>query len=296
MSDFKSGFIALVGRPNVGKSTLLNVLVGEKVAIVSTKPQTTRSRITGIKTTENAQLIFLDAPGMARPRSALNRHMAQIARETYQQVDLILLVTDASGTDPLANDEFILQQLKDVKTPIFLVLNKIDLIDHRQILPLIETYQQRFSFAEYVPVSALKADNVDALLRATIRYLPEGPRYFPSDQLTDQPERFLIAELIREQIFTQTEQEVPYQTAVMVERMEDTENGLLRVEATIYVERDSQKGIVIGKRGNRLKHIGQVARQEIERRLSTRVYLALWVKVRKDWSENEQLIRDMGYV
>jgi GTPase len=296
MSDFKSGFIALVGRPNVGKSTLLNALVGEKVAIVSTKPQTTRSRITGIKTTENAQLIFLDAPGMARPRSALNRHMAQIARETYQQVDLILLVTDASGTDQLANDEFIIQQLKGMKTPIFLVLNKIDLIDHRQILPLIETYQQRFPFAEYVPVSALKADNIDALLRATIRYLPEGPRYFPSDQLTDQPERFLIAELIREQIFTQTEQEVPYQTAVMVERMEDTEHGILRVEATIYVERDSQKGIIIGKRGSRLKHIGQVARQEIERRLSTRVYLALWVKVRRDWSENEQLIRDMGYV
>lgn len=296
MADFKSGFIAFVGRPNVGKSTLLNAIVGEKVAIVSTKPQTTRSRITGIKTTENAQLIFLDAPGMARPRSALNRHMAQIARETYQQVDLILLVTDASGTDQFANDEFILQQLKGMKTPIFLVLNKIDLIDHRQILPLIETYQQRFPFAEYVPVSALKADNIDALLRATIRYLPEGPRYFPSDQLTDQPERFLIAELIREQIFTQTEQEVPYQTAVLVERMEDTDHGILHVEATIYVERDSQKGIVIGKRGSRLKHIGQVARQEIERRLGTRVYLALWVKVRRDWSENEQLIRDMGYV
>jgi GTP-binding protein Era len=296
MADFKSGFIALVGRPNVGKSTLLNAIVGEKVAIVSTKPQTTRSRITGIRTTENAQLIFLDAPGMARPRSALNRHMAQIARETYQQVDLILLVTDASGTDQFANDEFILQQLKGMKTPIFLVLNKIDLIDHRQILPLIETYQQRFPFAEYVPVSALKADNIDALLRATIRYLPEGPRYFPSDQLTDQPERFLIAELIREQIFTQTEQEVPYQTAVLVERMEDTDHGILHVEATIYVERDSQKGIVIGKRGSRLKHIGQVARQEIERRLGTRVYLALWVKVRRDWSENEQLIRDMGYV
>jgi GTP-binding protein Era len=296
MADFKSGFIAFVGRPNVGKSTLLNAIVGEKVAIVSTKPQTTRSRITGIRTTENAQLIFLDAPGMARPRSALNRHMAQIARETYQQVDLILLVTDASGTDQFANDEFILQQLKGMKTPIFLVLNKIDLIDHRQILPLIETYQQRFPFAEYVPVSALKADKIEALLRSTIRYLPEGPRYFPSDQLTDQPERFLIAELIREQIFTQTEQEVPYQTAVLVERMEDTDHGILHVEATIYVERDSQKGIVIGKRGSRLKHIGQVARQEIERRLDTRVYLALWVKVRRDWSENEQLIRDMGYV
>jgi GTPase len=296
MAEFKSGFIALLGRPNVGKSTLLNVLVGEKIAIVSAKPQTTRSRITGIKTTAEAQLIFLDTPGLARPRSALNRHMIQIARDAYQGVDLILLVTEPSGVDQLAVDEFILQQLKDVKTPIFLVINKIDLIDHRQLLPLIETSRNHFPFVEFVPVSALKEVNIDALMRAIIQYLPAGPRYFPTDQLTDQPERFLIAELIREQIFTLMEQEVPYQTAVLVEQMEDTDSGMLRVAATIYVERDSQKGIIIGKRGNRLKQIGQAARQEIERRLNTRVYLALWVKVRKDWSENEQLIRDMGYV
>ena len=296
MAEFKSGFITLLGRPNVGKSTLLNVLVGEKIAIVSTKPQTTRSRITGIKTTEEAQLIFLDTPGLARPRSALNRHMMQIAREAYQGVDLILLVTEASSPEPLAADEFILQQLTDVKSPIFLVVNKIDLIDHRLLLPLIETYRHRFPFAEYVPVSALKGVNIEALQRAIARYLPAGPRYFPTDQLTDQPERFWIAELIREQIFALMEQEVPYQTAVMVEQMEDTDSGVLRVEATIYVERDSQKGIIIGKRGNRLKQVGQAARQAIERRLNTRVYLALWVKVRKDWSENEQLIRDMGYV
>jgi GTPase len=296
MSEFKSGFIALVGRPNVGKSTLLNVLVGEKVAIVSAKPQTTRSRITGIKTTEETQLIFLDTPGLTRPRSALNRHMVQIVREAYQSVDLILLVTEAPRADHVADDEFILQQLQEVKTPVFLVINKIDLIDHRQLLPLIETYQRRFPFVEYVPVSALKEVNIDALTRAIVGYLPEGPRYFPTDQSTDQAERFLIAELIREQIFTQTAQEVPYQTAVMVEQMEDTDSGVLRVEATVYVERDSQKGIIIGKRGSRLKQIGQAARHEIERRLNTRVYLALWVKVRKDWSENEQLIRDMGYV
>jgi GTPase len=296
MAEFKSGFIALVGRPNVGKSTLLNVLVGEKIAIVSAKPQTTRSRITGIKTTEDAQLIFLDTPGLARPRSALNRHMIQIARDAYQNVDLILLVTEAPGADHLADDEFILHQLKDVKAPIFLVINKIDLVEYRQLLPLIETYQRHFPFVEYVPVSALKEVNIDALMRAIVAHLPEGPRYFPTDQLTDQAEKFVIAELIREQIFTQTEQEVPYQTAVMVEQMEDTDSGVLRVEATVYVERDSQKGIIIGKRGNRLKQIGQAARQEIERRLNTRVYLALWVKVRKDWSENEQLIRDMGYV
>jgi GTPase len=296
MAEFKSGFIVLLGRPNVGKSTLLNVLVGEKIAIVSAKPQTTRSRITGIKTTAEAQLIFVDTPGLARPRSALHRHMIQIARDAYQSVDLILLVTEASRVDQLAADEFILQQFKDVKTPIFLVINKIDLIDHRQLLPLIETYREHFPFAEYVPISAFKEVNIDALLRAIVQYLPAGPRYFPTDQLTDQPERFLIAELIREQIFTQMGQEVPYQTAVMVEQVEDTESGVLRVAATIYVERDSQKGIIIGKRGNRLKQIGQTARQEIERRLNTRVYLALWVKVRKDWSENEQLIRDMGYV
>jgi GTPase len=205
-------------------------------------------------------------------------------------------VTEASGVDQPAADEFILQQLKEVKPPIFLVINKIDLIDHRQLLPLIETYQRHFPFAEFVPVSALKKVNIEALMRTIVLYLPEGPRYFPTDQLTDQPEKFLIAELIREQIFTQTAQEVPYQTAVMVEHMEDTEGGVLHVEATVYVERDSQKGIIIGKRGNRLKQIGQAARLEIERLLNTRVYLALWVKVRKDWSENEQLIRDMGYV
>jgi len=296
MAGFKSGFIALIGRPNVGKSTLLNALVGEKIAIVSPKPQTTRSRITGIKTTEAAQLIFVDTPGLARPRTALNRHMIQVAREAFQNVDLILLITEASGTDQLARDDFILRQLEGVKTPTFLVINKIDLIDNRQVLPLIAAYQQRFPFTEYVPISALKGVNIDELLHTIIKYLPEGPRYFPSDQLTDQPERFLIAELIREQIFIQTEQEVPYQTAVIVEQLEDTDSGVLRVDATIYVERDSQKGIIIGKRGSRLKQIGQAARQEIERILNTRVYLALWVKVRRDWSENEQLIRDMGYV
>src|ERR671923_1857535 len=296
MTEFKSGFIALIGRPNVGKSTLLNALGGEKFAIVSTKPQTTRSRITGIKTIDAAQLIFVDTPGLARPRSVLNRHMMQAVREAYQHVDLILLVTDVGGPEQIANDEFILQQLQDVKTSIFLVINKIDRIDHRQILPVIEAYQQRFPFAEYVPISALNGVNLDELMRTIVKYLPEGPRYFPTDQVTDQAEKFLIAELIREQIFTQTEQEVPYQTAVLVEQLEDTESGMLRVEATIFVERDSQKGIIIGKRGNRLKRIGQAARHAIERRLNTRVYLALWVKVRKDWSENEQLIRDMGYV
>jgi GTP-binding protein Era len=296
MAGFQSGFIALIGRPNVGKSTLLNALVGEKIAIVSTKPQTTRSRITGIKTTDAAQLIFVDTPGLTRPRSALNRHMAQIVREAYQGVDVIALVTDATGIDQIAHDEFIIQQLKEVKTPAFLVINKIDLIDHRQVLPLIETYQKHFPFAEYVPVSALQGVNLDELQRTIVTYLPEGPRYFPTDQLTDQPEKFLIAELIREQIFTQTAQEVPYQTAVLVEQLEDTEGGVLRVDATIYVERESQKGIIIGKQGSRLKQIGQAARQEIERLLNTRVYLALWVKVRQDWSENEQLIRDMGYI
>ncbi len=296
MTGFKSGFIALIGRPNVGKSTLLNALVGEKVAIVSAKPQTTRSRITGIKTSAAAQLIFVDTPGLARPRSVLNRHMMQAVREAYQHVDLILLVTDVGGPEQIANDEFILQQLKDVKTSIFVVINKIDLIDRRHILPVIEAYEQRFPFVEYVPISALKGVNLDELTQTVVQYLPEGPRYFPTDQVTDQPEKFLIAELIREQIFAQTEQEVPYQTAVLVERLEDTESGVLRLEATIFVERDSQKGIIIGKHGNRLKQIGQAARREIERLLNAHVYLALWVKVRKDWSESEQLIRDMGYV
>jgi GTPase len=295
MAGFKSGFIALIGRPNVGKSTLLNALVGEKIAIVSAKPQTTRSCITGIKTIDAAQLIFVDTPGLARPRSVLNRHMMQAVREAYQHVDLILLVTDVGEPEQIANDEFILQQLQDMKNAIFLVINKIDLIDHRHSLPVIEAYQQRFPFAEYVPISALNGVNLDELMQTIVKYLPEGPRYFPTDQVTDQPEKFLIAELIREQIFTQTEQEVPYQTAVLVEHLEDTESGVLRVEATIFVERASQKGIIIGKQGHRLKQIGQAARREIEGLLNAHVYLALWVKVRKDWSENEQLIRDMGY-
>ncbi len=296
MAGFKSGFVAIIGRPNVGKSTLLNALVGEKIAIVSPKPQTTRSRITGIKTTADVQLIFVDTPGLMRPQTALNRHMVRIVQQAYQGVDLILLVTDVAAADQMARDEFLLLHLTDVRTPMFLVLNKIDLVDRRQILPLIEAYQQRYPFAEYIPISALKGVNVDELMRTAIKYLPEGPQYFPTDQLTDQPEKFLIAELIREQIFAQTGQEVPYQTAVLVEQLEDTDRRLLRVEATVYVERDSQKGIIIGKKGSRLKQIGQAARQEIERLLNTRVFLALWVKVRKDWSENEQLIQDMGYV
>jgi len=222
--------------------------------------------------------------------------MMQAVREAYQHVDLILLVTDVGGPEQIAHDEFILQQLKDVKTSIFVVINKIDLIDRRHVLPVIEASEQRFPFVEYVPISALKGVNLDALTQTVVQYLPEGPRYFPTDQVTDQPEKFLIAELIREQIFAQTEQEVPYQTAVLVERLEDTESGVLRLEATIFVERDSQKGIIIGKHGNRLKQIGQAARREIERLLNAHVYLALWVKVRKDWSESEQLIRDMGYV
>lgn len=296
MAGFTSGFVAIIGRPNVGKSTLLNAIVGEKIAIVSPKPQTTRSRITGIKTTDDAQLIFVDTPGLVRPRTVLNRHMLQIVGEASQSVDLILVVTEARASDQVAADEFVLQHLKEVRTPVFLVINKIDRLDKRQILPLIEAYQQRYPFTEYLPISALKGMNVDDLVRTIIKYLPEGPRYFPADQLTDQPERFLVAELIRQQVFSQTKEELPYQTAVLVEALEDTDRGVLRVAATIYVERDSQKGIIIGRKGSRLKQIGQAARQEIERLLHTRAYLALWVKVRRDWSENEELIREMGYV
>jgi GTP-binding protein Era len=296
MDGFKSGFVAIIGRPNVGKSTLLNAVVGEKIAIVSPKPQTTRSRITGIKTTAEAQLIFLDTPGLLRPRTALNRHMVQIVHQAYQHVDVIVLVTEGRGSDQVGRDDPLLAYMKEVRTPVFLAINKIDLIDRRLILPLIEAYQQRYPFAEYVPLSALKGVNVEELLQTIVKYLPEGPRYFPTDQLTDQPEKFVIAELIREQIFVQTEQEVPYQTAVFIDELEDAKGGLLRVQATIYVERDSQKGILIGKQGTRLKQIGQAARREIERRLSTRAYLGLWVKVRRDWSEDEELIRDMGYV
>ncbi len=292
---FRSGFIALIGRTNVGKSTLLNAVLSQKVAITSPKPQTTRNRIVGIKTLPQAQLIFLDTPGIHRPHTALNRYMVESALKTLQEVDLIVLVTDASEEKCLQEDERLLKRLQGITVPIFLVLNKIDLILKERLLPLIAAYKDYLAFQEYIPLSALTGENVHNFVQQIIPYLPEGPLYFPADQVTEQPETFFIAELIREKVFHLTHQEVPYGVAVVVEEITETENNLLRITATIYVERDSQKGILIGKGGQMLKRIGELAREEIERLFGMKVYLGLWVKVRKHWTESERWIKELGH-
>lgn len=291
--DLKSGFISLVGRPNVGKSTLLNVLLGEKVAIISEKPQTTRNKILGILTMPDAQMVFIDTPGIHKPMHKMNEFMVRTALATYNEVDVILMIAEATQ-QPGGGDRFIIDTLKDVKTPVFLLLNKIDLIEKETLLPLMREYGRLFPFAEIIPVSALHND-VGGLLEAILKRLPPGPKYFPDEQLTDQPERFVVSELIREKIFELTKEEIPYSTAVVIEEMKE-EPDITRITAVIYVERDSQKGILIGKGGAMLKRIGTLARGEAENLLGTRIFLQLWVKVKKGWRENEQMLRNLGLV
>ncbi len=294
MKTFKSGFVSIIGRTNVGKSTLLNRLVGEKIAIISDKPQTTRNQIMGIKTLPYAQIVFLDTPGIHKPRHELNRRMVKIALRALQNIDLILLMIAADkafGT----GDQFVLNLLKDVKTTVFLLINKIDLIKKKKILPLIDQYRQQHDFAEIIPLSALLGDNMELLEEKIIQYLPVGPKYFPEDHITDQPERTLVAEIIREKIINLTLQELPYSTAVIIESFkEDVEKKLLNIRATIYVDKPSQKGIIIGRSGSMLKEIGTLARLEMEKILSTKVYLELWVKVKRKWRENNRILRLIG--
>jgi len=294
VKTFKSGFVSIIGRTNVGKSTLLNRLVGEKIAIISDKPQTTRNQIMGIKTLPYAQIVFLDTPGIHKPRHELNRRMVKIALRALQNIDLILLMIAADkafGT----GDQFVLNLLKDVKTTVFLLINKIDLIKKKKILPLIDQYRQQHDFAEIIPLSALLGDNMELLEEKIIQYLPVGPKYFPEDHITDQPERTLVAEIIREKIINLTLQELPYSTAVIIESFkEDVEKKLLNIRATIYVDKPSQKGIIIGKSGSMLKEVGTLARLEMEKILSTKVYLELWVKVKRKWRENNRILRLIG--
>jgi len=294
VKTFKSGFVSIIGRTNVGKSTLLNRLVGEKIAIISDKPQTTRNQIMGIKTLPYAQIVFLDTPGIHKPRHELNRRMVKIALRALQNIDLILLMIAADkafGT----GDQFVLNLLKDVKTTVFLLINKIDLIKKKKILPLIDQYRQQHDFAEIIPLSALLGDNMELLEEKIIQYLPVGPKYFPEDHITDQPERTLVAEIIREKIINLTLQELPYSTAVIIESFkEDVEKKLLNIRATIYVDKPSQKGIIIGRSGSMLKEIGTLARLEMEKILSTKVYLELWVKVKRKWRENNRILRLIG--
>lgn len=282
--SFRSGFLTILGRPNAGKSTLLNALVGSKLAIVSDKPQSTRNRIQGILTRPDAQIIFIDTPGIHKPTSQLNRQMMRFVYESLEGIDLVALIVDTTKEFG-KGDEFAIDVMRRAARKAFLLLNKMDLIGKAALLPLIDTYRQHHEFAEYLPVSALTGENLDLLLGKIIENLPEGPMYFPPDQLTDQPERFIAAEIIREKVFHYTRQEVPYSTAVLIEKWEET-TKLVRIHATIYSEREGQKGILIGVGGSMLKQIGTAARKEIETLLHTRIYLELFVKVKPEWRES----------
>lgn len=296
MSDtaFRSGFVALIGRPNVGKSTLMNHILGQKVAITSDKPQTTRNRIHGVYTTDEGQIIFIDTPGVHKPKHKLGHYMMQVVRNTLSEVDLILFLTDVTQSKG-SGERFILQLLESIDTPVILVMNKIDQIHPDDLLPRIDAYRHQFSFAEVVPVSALLGNNVTTLLSVIFRYLPEGPMYYPAEQTTDHPESFIVAELIREKILHLTREEIPHSVAVVVEEMQRRDGDVVYVRANIYTERESQKGILIGKGGRMLKQVGQLARQEIEALFGSRVYLDLWVKVKEDWRNRDLLLKSFGF-
>jgi GTPase len=292
---FKSGFIAIIGRPNVGKSTLLNQLLGQKLAITSNKPQTTRNRILGIKNHPEGQIIFLDTPGIHQSKSRLNQLMVKTALTTYNEVDGICFLIEADHADSPEND-FILETLREAANPVFLVINKIDLVVKQDLLPIMERYARRRSFSQIIPISALRGDGVGILIREFLKVLPEGPRLFPEEMFTDLPERFLAAELIREKIFRLTREEIPYATAVEVEEFREEERkNLIRIRAIIQVERESQKGVLIGKKGEMLKMIGKLAREEMEAIFGAKVFLELWVKVEKDWREDPRALRRLGY-
>ncbi|MGG4040498.1 GTPase Era [Bacillus smithii] len=294
-ADYKSGFISIIGRPNVGKSTFLNRVIGQKIAIMSDKPQTTRNRIQGVYTTDDAQMIFIDTPGIHKPKHKLGDFMVKTAVNALKEVDLILFM--ANVTEGLGRGEqYIIEMLKDIQTPVFLVLNKIDQIHPDELFPMIEQYKELYPFQEIFPISALNGNNVDRLLSAIKEYLPEGPQYYPADQVTDHPERFIVSELIREKVLHLTREEVPHSIAVLIDKMErEEEKDLVHIMATIIVERDSQKGIIIGKQGRMLKEVGKRARMDIENLLGSKVFLELWVKVQKDWRDKISALREYGF-
>ena len=290
---YKSGFIAVIGRPNVGKSTLINKIIGQKIAIMSDKPQTTRSRIQCILTQDDAQFIFLDTPGIHKPKFKLGEYMLKAAEGTLKEVDAIFFVIDA--TEKFGGGEkYILERLNETSQPVILVINKIDLLPRAELLPLIAAYSERYNFVATVPISAADGTNIDELLNEAKKFLPEGPKYYPADMVTDQPERLIISEIIREKILHVTEDEVPHSVAVDIEEITARKKDLTYIRATIYVERNSQKGILIGKGGELLKGVGKNARPEIEMLLGTKVFLDLWVKVKKDWRNSAGALQSFG--
>lgn len=291
--DYKSGFVALIGRPNVGKSTLLNFLVGQKVAIMSPQPQTTRNKISGIYTDDQEQIVFIDTPGIHKPKNKLDDFMDKSSYSALDEVDVVLFMVEPEPAGK--GDQYIAELLKKIKKPVFLVINKIDKVHPDKLLSIIDSYKNLGDFAEIVPISASQGNNVSELIKTIAKYLPEGSQFYDADQLTDRPEYFIVAELIREQVLKLTHEEVPHATAVVVDRMRDHEGGKLQIEATIYVERPGQKGIIIGKKGQMLKQIGIAARQEIEALLGEKVNLRLWVKVQKNWRSDPAFLKSIGY-
>ena len=293
--DFKSGFAAIIGRPNVGKSTLMNHLIGQKIAITSRKPQITRNRIQTVYTCERGQIVFLDTPGIHKAKNKLGEYMVNVAQRTFQDADVILWLVEASDYIG-AGEQHIAQQLKKTKLPVILVMNKVDKVEKKEIAGFIEAYRKILDFAEIVPVSALRSVNLDTLLDCIFKYLPYGPQFYDEDTVTDQPQRQIVAEMIREKALRCLEEEIPHGIAVTIEGMKERpEGGIVDIDATIICERDSHKGIIIGKQGAMLKKIGSQARTEIEKMLEEKVNLKLWVKVKKDWRDSDFLIKNFGY-
>lgn len=290
---FKSGFVALIGRPNVGKSTLMNRFVGQKVAITSSKPQTTRNKISGIYTSDQMQVVFVDTPGIFKPHSKLDDYMDKASLSSLNDVDLIMFMVEPKEAGK--GDEYLADLLKKAKVPVFLVINKVDAVHPDKLLPIIDSYRKLGNFAEFLPISATEGIGIPDLTQTLYKYLPEGPQYYGSDQVTDRPEYFVVAELIREQILQLTAQEVPHATAVAVDRMNQRINGKLQVEATIYVEREGQKGIIIGKGAKMLKQIGINSRKQIEDLLGEKINLRLWVKVQHNWRSDPSFLKLIGY-
>ena len=293
--EYKSGFAALIGRPNVGKSTLMNLLIGQKIAITSNKPQTTRNRIQTVYTEERGQIIFLDTPGIHKAKNKLGEYMVTVAERTLDEVDVILWLVEPT-TYIGAGEQMIAEKLSKADTPVVLVINKIDTVKKEEILTFIAAYKDLVDFADIVPVSALKAENTDQLLDVLFKHLPEGPMYYDEDTVTDQPERQIVAEIVREKALRLLSDEIPHGIAVEIDRMKERPNGqIIDIDATIICERDSHKGIIIGKQGAMLKKIGTQARIEMENLLDTKVNLKLWVKVRKDWRDSDSMIKNFGY-
>ena len=291
----KSGFATLIGRPNVGKSTLMNRLIGQKIAITSNKPQTTRNRIQTVYTCDRGQIIFLDTPGIHKAKNKLGEYMVNVAERTLREVDVILWLVEPS-TFIGAGERHIAEQLKKAKTPVILVINKTDTVKREEILVFIDTYRKLYDFDEIVPVSALNGDNTDTLIEQIFKYLPYGPQYYDEDTVTDQPMRQIVAELIREKALRCLDEEIPHGIAVSIDQMKErTDGGICDIDATIICEKDSHKGIIIGKQGAMLKKIGSAARYEIERMMEMKVNLKLWVKVKKDWRDSDYLIKNFGY-